>query len=277
MQSQVIISQDLSGVGQVSMGVAVPLIAAFGHQPLLLPTALLSAHTGFANNTYFDLSAQMPKILSHWQTLQLQPQAILLGYLGQSALNVWQKWLPQYADVGIKVIDPVMGDHGQLYRGFDDTYVQAMQQLVRLATVITPNPTEAQLLLNEPISADPLLPKAATALAQRLADRFNVDVVLTGVNMVNGRVGVAVVEQGQARLWQTQRLSGEFFGTGDIFAAVLCGALVEGIDLIEASHLAMNFVARALITTLADKSDPRFGVAYSAELPWLLHTISTRI
>ena len=179
MQSQVIISQDLSGVGQVSMGVAVPLIAAFGHQPLLLPTALLSAHTGFANNTYFDLSAQMPKILSHWQTLQLQPQAILLGYLGQSALNVWQKWLPQYADVGIKVIDPVMGDHGQLYRGFDDTYVQAMQQLVRLATVITPNPTEAQLLLNEPISADPLLPKAATALAQRLADRFNVDVVLT--------------------------------------------------------------------------------------------------
>ncbi|WP_125708427.1 pyridoxamine kinase [Lacticaseibacillus porcinae] len=274
MQAKVIISQDLSGVGQVSMGVALPLIAALGHDPLPLPTALLSAHTGFANNTYFDLSAQMAEILTHWESLELDPQAILLGYLGKNALKVWQTWLPQFNDVPLVVIDPVMGDHGKLYRGFDDAYVQAMRALITHATVITPNPTEAQLLLGDELNAEPLTMKAARSLGTRLAQRFGVQVVLTGVTLVNDRVGVIVVDGDDLKWWQTQRLSGHYFGTGDIFAAVLCGALLRGLTLGQASEIAVHFESRAIISTLAMKADPKFGVAYTTEIPWLLEMIS---
>lgn len=277
MQAKVVISQDLSGVGQVSMGVALPLIAALGHDPLALPTALLSAHTGFANNTYFDLSAQMPEILAHWQTLDLDPQAILLGYLGPKALKIWQTWLPKFKSVPLVVIDPVMGDNGQLYRGFDQNYVDAMQALIMQANVITPNPTEAQLLLGESPNADALTPQVASQLAERLAQRFAVQVVLTGVNLTNNRVGVVVVDGQQTHLWQTQRLSGHYFGTGDIFSAVLCGTLLRGLSLVQASQLAMQFESRVIISTLATKADPKFGVTYTTELPWLLQTLSELI
>lgn len=277
MQAKVVISQDLSGVGQVSMGVALPLIAVLGHDPLALPTALLSAHTGFANNTYFDLSAQMPEILAHWQTLDLDPQAILLGYLGPKALKVWQTWLPKFKTVPLVVIDPVMGDNGQLYRGFDQNYVDAMQALITQANVITPNPTEAQLLLGESPNADALTPQVASQLAERLAQRFAVQVVLTGVNLTNNRVGVVVVDGQQTHLWQTQRLSGHYFGTGDIFSAVLCGTLLRGLSLVQASQLAMQFESRVIISTLATKADPKFGVTYTTEFPWLLQTLSELI
>lgn len=277
MQAKVIISQDLSGVGQVSLGVALPLIAALGHDLLPLPTALLSAHTGFANNTYFDLSAQMPKILHHWQVLDLNPQAILLGYLGPQALAVWQSWLPQFAQDALIVIDPVMGDHGQLYRGFDDAYVQKMRTLLTQATVITPNPTEAQLLLGEVPNTQSWTPVAAKRLAQRLADRFQVQVVLTGVNLSDQRVGVVTVDQKQCQLLETKRLSGHYFGTGDIFSAVLCGAMLRGVTLGQASQLAMQLVYRAINETLVTQADPRFGVAYTTQLAWLTQRMTEMI
>lgn len=72
LPNQVLISQDLSCVGQVSLGVALPIVATLGLQPAILPTALLSTHTGgFGANTYLDLSQEMQRIIAHWQMLEL--------------------------------------------------------------------------------------------------------------------------------------------------------------------------------------------------------------
>ena len=82
MQADVLISQDLSCVGQVSMSVALPLLAAANLRPDVLPTALLSTHTGgFGENTYLDLSSEMSHILQHWQKLQLRFQP-----------SIWDIW-----------------------------------------------------------------------------------------------------------------------------------------------------------------------------------------
>ncbi|EPC59043.1 Pyridoxal/pyridoxine/pyridoxamine kinase [Lacticaseibacillus paracasei subsp. paracasei Lpp189] len=111
-----IISQDLCGVGQVSMSVALPLAAGLGLTPYVLPTALLSSHTGgLGANTYLDLSAEMPGILKHWQQLQLQPDGIYLGYLGQKAADQWDRWLPKF-HAPLVLIDPVMADNGNFTR-----------------------------------------------------------------------------------------------------------------------------------------------------------------
>lgn len=269
-QASVIISQDLSGVGQVSMAVALPLLAAMGNNCAVLPTALLSTHTGFADNTYLDLSAQMPAILAHWQKLALHPQGLLLGYLGAPALAVWQTWLPRYQTAAVRVIDPVMGDNGQLYRGFDENYVAAMRTLVAQATVITPNPTEAQLLLGEPLQQVAWNEAGAKALAARVAERFAIDVVVTGVSLAHGSVGVVGCTGGTPWLVRHRRLAGHYFGTGDIFASVLCGGLLAGREVRAAADTAATFVTKAILTTLATQRDPRFGVDYAPAIPWLL-------
>ncbi|WP_390406334.1 PfkB family carbohydrate kinase [Lacticaseibacillus jixiensis] len=277
-QPSVIISQDLSGIGQVSMGVALPLLAAMDYAPYILPTALLSTHTGgLGANTYLDLADQMPAILAHWQTLNLKPSGLLLGYLGQHALTQWRQALPTFAAVPVRVIDPVMGDHGQLYQGFDHDYVAAMQDLVRQATVITPNATEAQLLLDQTPTDARLTPHAAYELVQALVARYQVAVVLTGVAIAPK--GLAIVGQvvGQTPwLQEVQAQPGHYFGTGDIFASVLCGALMRRWSLRAASDLAQQFVGMGIARTRAQASDVRFGVNYMAALPWLLGQLDPR-
>ena len=124
MRADVLISQDLSCAGQVSMSCALPLFGAVNLKPTVLPTAVLSTHTGgFGNNTYLDLADEMIRILQHWQTLDLKFSAVYLGYLGANALDVLQTDLNLVTDAKTRLlVDPVMGDHGRLYRGFDIKY-----------------------------------------------------------------------------------------------------------------------------------------------------------
>ncbi|MFD1392476.1 PfkB family carbohydrate kinase [Lacticaseibacillus jixianensis] len=267
-QAQVIISEDLSGVGQVSLGVALPVLAALGFNCAVLPTAVLSTHTGgLGTPAVANLAAQIAPTLSHWQRLRLSPRGLLLGYLGQAALPVWQAALPAWREVKVRVIDPAMADGGHLYAGFDDHYVAGMRNLITQATVITPNATEAALLLGEPVAAAPVTAASAQALASRLAARFGVAVIVTGIALTDGTLGVAGQSAaGPAWLNRSRRMPGHFFGTGDLFAAVVCGALMQGTSLQAAATLGASMVARAIQHT----DDGRLGLNFAAGLPWLM-------
>lgn len=269
----IIISQDLCGVGQVSMGVALPLVAGLGLTPYVLPTALLSSHTGgLGANTYLDLSSEMSGILKHWQQLQLNPDGIYLGYLGQGAADQWERWLPKFQSHLIH-IDPVMGDDGKRYKGFDSQYVATMQRLAQRATVLTPNVTEAQLLLEEPLTA-PTDPKAVSALARRLYTQFNSAVLITGVPYHNQVAVIGVDAQGGPLALAQPKEPGHYFGTGDLFAAALASALLKGQTLRQAAAIGMIAAQIAIKATLATNTNPKYGLnltgvisAISKELP----------
>ncbi|MFD0896978.1 pyridoxamine kinase [Loigolactobacillus binensis] len=276
LPNQVLISQDLSCVGQVSLGVALPIVAALGLQPAILPTALLSTHTGgFGANTYLDLSQEMQAIIAHWRTLKLKFTALYFGYLGTAALPVVTQNLAHLATKDAKIlIDPVMGDNGQLYHGFDHTYVEAMRQLVPHATVITPNVTEARLLLAQPQDSRPLTLATALELATAVSVKFGVaNVILTGIPLVDGQNGVVGVTVGQTWNWQTPQLPGHYFGTGDIFASVCFGLWLRGLSLATASQQAIRFVQQAIKRTATAATDIRFGVDYAAGFNQLLASL----
>ena len=189
----------------------------------------------------------MSGILKHWQQLQLNPDGIYLGYLGQGAADQWERWLPKFQSHLI-LIDPVMGDDGKRYKGFDSQYVATMQRLAQRATVLTPNVTEAQLLLEEPLTA-PTDPKAVSALARRLYTQFNSAVLITGVPYHNQVAG-------------------------DLFAAALASALLKGQTLRQAAAIGMIAAQIAIKATLATNTNPKYGLnltgvisAISKELP----------
>lgn len=271
--TRVLLSQDLSCVGQVSLGVALPLFAALGFEACPLPTALLSTHTGgLGTNTFHDLTPEMPGILRHWQQLALTFQGLCLGYLGTKALTIWQQWLPQFKQTPMRLIDPVMADNGQFYQGFDQQYAQALGTLLPQATVMTPNLTEAQLLLGQTPVLSNWTPARAERLAQTLSQKFHVeDVVLTGIPLA-GQVGVSYYQNknGQAATVLQVRQPGHYFGTGDLFASVLGAALLQQKDLATGVQLGMAFVTQAIAQTRQDQGDPRFGLHYHTALLTLM-------
>lgn len=281
MAKNVLVAQDLSCYGQVSLSVALPLLGACGLSPTALPSALLSTHTGgFGDNTFCDLSGQMPAIFHHWQKIGVKFDAAYLGYLGSQAIN--QINTPAFfellSDDCLLVVDPVMGDHGKLYRGFDQAYVEKMKKLITHACVVTPNFTEAQLLCGRPLTTSPVSFTNARQLAVTLAKQFGVNhVIISGIPQPDNKLGLCGYSAEGNLSWSRsiEKLRGDFFGTGDIFASVIVVGLIHHLSLQKAANLAVSFIKTAIMHTPADQ-DLRLGVNYAAGIGWLLDTLAKK-
>nr|WP_083478742.1 pyridoxamine kinase [Liquorilactobacillus capillatus] len=280
MVKNILVAQDLSCAGQVSMSVALPLLGAAGLRPTILPTALLSTHTGgLGTNTYLDLSNELKKIINHWHSLDLKFSGVYFGYLGQQPLTI----ISQYFDMLVTpqsfvLIDPVMGDHGRLYRGFNNNYTAGMRQLVSKARIITPNITEAAFLLGKKPTTTAISLFEAEQLLQELKETFDIEqIVLTGVHLLNNKIAVLSYDKISQEIWSRQvpKIPGSYFGTGDLFASVLFIMLVQKIDLKTAISKAMDFVSHSIHSTLNMVDfNPHYGVDYAAQLPQLLKDLA---
>ena len=141
---------DLSGLGRCSLSVILPAMSVMGVQVCPLPTAVLSTHTGgFGTPARRDLTDYLTEALAHYRTLGLPMECVYTGYLGSVAQVALCQGLFAEWPAAMKVVDPVMGDHGKLYHGFTPELVQGIRELATHADVITPNLTEAALLLGE--------------------------------------------------------------------------------------------------------------------------------
>lgn len=277
MTRTVLISQDLSCFGQVSMELALPIIGSCGYQTSILPTALLSTHTGgFGKNTFLDLSNEMAKIASHWQDLNLSFDAIYLGYLGSGAIDFWIDNIVNFNSEGnIILLDPAMADHGKLYSGFDETYVEKMQELASNATILTPNMTEALLLLDkDPKQVKDSSLAFAKKVAKQLSKKFKIEqIIITGIALSDKIIGIVGYDHGNLWTIKRNKISRSFFGTGDMFASSLLAAYLSNHDLKLASQLAAEFIETAINHT-DERQDSRLGPNYSAGLMRLVEKLS---
>ena len=268
MQKRVLSVQDISCFGKCSNSVALPVISAAGHECVILPTALLSTHTGgFEGYTFLDLTDEMRKILAHWQTLGLRFDAAYTGYFGSAAqLAMVQEFLE--GRELLRIVDPVMGDRGQLYSIYDETFAAVMRGFCRGADVITPNVTEASLLAGRPFCGD----RYDDAAMHRLADAlFAMDVrrvVLTGVRFGEDEIGVVAADT--AGTWaclRTPYADTYFHGGGDTFASALCAGMVADKPFLTAARDALDFTYRSIRRTVP--TDTRYGLCFEPELKTL--------
>ena len=82
---RVLTIQDISCVGQCSMTVAMPILSACGLETAILPSAVLSTHTGgFTGYTVRDLTEDFPAIREHWEREGILFDAAVTGYLGST-------------------------------------------------------------------------------------------------------------------------------------------------------------------------------------------------
>lgn len=261
---------DLSGVGRCALTVAIPVISAMGAQVCPAITAALSAHTGFADShriATIDLTDFLKRMLDAWDEMGLKFDAVYTGYLGS----------PRQAEIisgfmdgqigALKLVDPVMGDDGRLYSGIDGEMVQAMRRLCRKAQVMTPNMTEYAYLADEEYS----LRDRTEDEIRRMLDKCEAEnAIITSVPHKGALVNACRDGSGNVSILPFRAMKRHYPGTGDIFASVLCGALVGGDNLAGAVGRAAEYVSRTIEISMDIDIDGNFGVQLERTLPMLL-------
>ena len=255
---------DLSCFGRCSLTIALPVLSAMGCQCCPLPTALLSAHTGISGFTFLDTTDEMRRISAHWSQLSLHFQAIYTGFLGSAPqINLVEDFLRRFhAPDTLLVMDPVMGDHGTPYKTCTPALRQGLRELVAQADVITPNLTEAAILLDIPYHESQTAD--ASELVRALSLQGQRSVVLTGYAAAPGQVGALCYDRDtrQVEAVQTARVPQDFPGTGDVFASVLTGALTRGAPLLQAARTAVDFVGSCVARSVAEGAGEAEGVDF---------------
>ena len=191
---------DLSGFGRCSLTVAIPVLSAMGVQCCPLPTAVLSTHTGgFEGYTFRDLTEEMTAAAAHWKALDLRFDAVYSGFLGsERQIDLVRQFLRDFRRPGtLAVVDPVMGDFGRVYATYTPAMCRRMADLTAEADVITPNLTEAALLLGVPYESLPRDEAGLKALTEKLGCLGRRSVTLTGVSLAEGKTGAMCYDAGK--------------------------------------------------------------------------------
>lgn len=275
-QKSALAVHDISCVGKCSLTVALPVLSAAGIETSVLPTSVLSTHTGgFTGYTFHDLTGEVEPITRHWASLDLHFDGIYTGYLGsRQQITLTAGIFDRFGQQALKVVDPVMGDNGVLYGGFPADFPQEMKLLCAKADVIVPNFTEAALMLGEPYRDGPYTKSYVEDILRKLALICPRKVVVTGVRFDDREVGAATldVSSGQIEYAQAPLIPGYFHGTGDVFASALVSALLRGRGLGESAQIAADFTVASIQGTDPGR-DQKYGVNFEGALPGLMKAL----
>lgn len=264
---------DLSGVGRCSLSVILPTLSAMGIQVCPVPTAILSTHTGgFGEVVMRDLTDYISPALNHYKNLKISFDCIYSGFLASTGqIDHCLDFFSSYPEA-LKVVDPVMADHGKPYKTCTPDLRKRMDELVEVADIITPNITEAAILLGE----DPSLTLRSTneikSILVRLSEKGPHTVVITSVYS-GGECFNAGYDRSNNKFWKVpyRQVNASYPGTGDVFASVLTGAILRGDSLPIAMNRAAEFLELAIKTTYSYCTDPREGILLEGCLDFLIN------
>ena len=249
--------QDISCIGQCSLTVALPIISAFGIETCILPSAILSTHTaGFKGFTCLNFTEEFKKIIAHWEKEKINFNAFYTGYLlNKEQINIIKEIFNKFSinNNSLKIIDPVMGDNGKLYPGFDLNFAQAMKSLCLNADIILPNLTEACLLTGyeykEKYDEEYIL-----NLIKKLEELKVKIIILTGIGYDENTTGVIVVENGKTKYYKHRKIPKSYHGTGDVYSSVFVGSYLKGMNAYDSACAAADFVVECIEYTIKDTS-----------------------
>lgn len=258
---------DISGVGRCSLTIAIPVLSAQGIQCCPVPTAVLSSQTdGYNNYVFTDLTLSLSDYIRQWKCNKEKFDAIYTGFLGSvNQIDIIENFINSFREENTLVlVDPVMGDNGSVYDSVDSAMCDGIRRLVRCSDIITPNVTEAALLLGESV----ITSEEAVLLdwTQRLCELGPKAVVITGIETGDGRLCVACRDGDRAELLYTVHIAKDYPGTGDMFASILLGKMLGGSNIFEGSQFAADFIAECAALTYKMNTPAREGLVFEPML-----------
>ncbi|MBU5481437.1 pyridoxamine kinase [Blautia sp. MSJ-19] len=286
---KIAVLNDLSGMGKCSLTAAIPVISVMGVQACPLPTAILSAQTGFPSYYCDDYTDRMDILMDEWQKMDFHPDGIYTGFLADAAqADKAVDFIQRFKKKETKVlVDPVMGDDGEEYPIYTEELCEKMRMLVREAAVITPNITEALLLLYgrekmhaewqkiSGFSGEELLEYVQT-IGSLLTENFDVEAVITGISheAEDGTKYISnLICKEAEQIWvTTKKEGGSYSGTGDLFASILSAGMVKGTDTAASVQKAVDFLAKGIHDAVEEGTDRNEGICFETYLYELADT-----
>ena len=274
---RIVTIQDISCLGKCSLTVALPIISAMGIETAVIPTAVLSTHTQFKGFTFRDLTNDIPEIAKHWKKENFNFNAIYTGYLGSiEQINMLKNFFEEFkTDSNFIFVDPVMGDNGKLYSGFDEKFAIEMKELCKNADIVVPNLTEACYMLQREYK-EKYTEEEIKELLVKLTNLGPKYSILTGVSFEKDEIGVMAYNKEENKFYSyfRKKIPTKYHGTGDIFSSTLLGALVNNNSLEDALKIAVDYVWETISDTYNEKGENTYGVNFENKIPYLINRMN---
>lgn len=283
MVKRIAVINDLSGLGKCSLTAAIPVLSVMGVQACPLPTAILSNQTGYESYYYDDYTEHIDAYTDEWTKRGLTLDGIYTGFLGS---ELQAEKILRFIDIFQKpdtllLVDPVMGDSGQTYAIYTETFGAQMKRLVQRADVITPNLTELCILTDtdyhsltsQSHSSDYL--DTVASIGRRLLSLGIKTVIITGIlykapTDTETRYYNLVLEENAVTPVSSAIHGGSYSGTGDLLASVVCAGIVRGDSALESVRRGVHFLETALKETAEEQIPKNDGINFEPYLKLLL-------
>lgn len=273
---KIAVANDLSGFGRCSLTAAIPVISALGIQCCPLVTGVFSNQTDYDSFYGLDLTDYMTPCINQWKNMNFSFNGILTGYIANSKQGeILCSFIDDFAKKDtLVVVDPVMGDDGDVYKGFGEKRINAVKKLTKKAHIITPNLTELCILANEDYGNISSLPRKELLykieeMSKSLISKNLFSVVTTGIHFEDKIIN-CVLEKNEFYTVFTNNEGGRFSGTGDIFSSVIAAECVKEKTVKSAVEKAADFICKAISETVKDKNfDKNNGVHFEKFLKHL--------
>jgi len=269
---------DISGFGRASLTVAIPILSNMGFQVCPVPTAVLSSHSEFNDYYMVDFTEHLESYIAHWKRLNISFQSVYSGFLGSPGqIEIVRNFITDFKQNDqIIIVDPVLGDNGHLYSSIDTGMVDTMRDLVSCCDVMTPNLTEAALLLNKKPDREITLPELKEwllELSELGPSGSGKKVVITSALLSRelNTTSVVAYDKTDSRYWKVDctYVPAKYPGTGDAFTSVLTGSLLQGDSLPVAIDRAVQFVSAGIRATFGHNMNPKEGFLLEKALVYL--------
>lgn len=282
MTKKIAVINDLSGFGRCSLTAAISVISAMGVSPCPLPTAILSAQTGYPSYYCDDYTEKMEHFRSEWEKMNVSFDGIYTGFVA-SEEQIHQIF--HFLDTFHKpetflLVDPVMGDDGITYDMFTPSLLAQMKRLAKTADIITPNLTELCLLTDYDYQAlhamtdHQAMLKKIEDLAQSFIAQGPEHIIVTGIHFMNESgtecMGNLNASKDACELLSFPYVGGSYSGTGDLFASCLCAGIARGEAIPSIIRKAGKFIELSLKDSVKEKVDRNDGVNYEQFLSLLM-------
>lgn len=261
---------DMCGYGKCSLTAAIPILSAAGCDVCPVPTALFSAHTRYKVFTFHDTTEILNGYLDAWRQENVDLDGVYSGFLGSADQVAIIKRLYKEYPHALRLVDPVMGDGGEIYATYTPELCQAMGTLVDGADVLMPNLTEASILTGRDYPGQDINDRQVDEILEALLSAGAKNVVLKGIDRDDGKIRNYVISASTGVAGKQElahdKLPFMTHGTGDAFASALCGAVMAGRPLAEAANIAGEFVRHAMESTQHQPNHEERGVSFELDL-----------
>lgn len=282
MIKKIAVINDLSGFGRCSLTAAIPVLSVMGVQPCPLPTALLTAQTGYPDYYCDDYTDKMELYRTYWEKMDQSFDGIYTGFVaGEKQIQQIFRFLNTFRTrENFLLVDPVLGDNGKTYDIFTPPLLREMRLLAQRADIVTPNLTELCLLTEADyesmasISDIHAMKEAITRLGRSFLTDGPDHVIVTGICFTDPqgaeRMGNLYITETESRLLHFPHIGGSYSGTGDLFASCITAGAARGMELRRAIRLAGEFLACALADSVREQVPRNDGVNFENYLSLLI-------